>query len=101
MAFAHFRSSLTEIKPKPEERTGEALLAEADFRTLFRYKKSHRSRIYKLREWDGGTELWVVSEENGKTKRARRIVNFRNPDDIEPFMEDVERELRAGGWIVV
>jgi hypothetical protein len=25
-------------------------------------------------------------------------VQFVNPDDAESFLQDVERELRAGGW---
>ena len=66
------------------------------FRELFRYRKADRTRAYQL--WvlnETNMELWVVSEGGQK---QRRLVTFTNPDDAVPFLESIERELRAGGW---
>lgn len=79
----------------------DELFASTDFQPLGRYRKARRTRIYKLRDVNHGAELWVVAEEGGKTENARKIVTFENPDDVAPFMADVDRELRAGGWLPV
>lgn len=67
-----------------------------DVRELFRYRKASRTRVYNLRIIsEAEAELWVVSEEG---HRSRKLVTFDNPDDAVPFIQDVERELREGGW---
>jgi hypothetical protein len=74
-------------------------LYASSLRELFRYRKAGRTRIYNLRVVsEEQVELWVVSEEGAEVKRSRKLVQFANPDDAESFLQDVERELRAGGW---
>jgi hypothetical protein len=68
-------------------------------REIFRYAKSDRRRTYRLRAvTDEATELWVTSEARGRAPRSRRLVRFTTAEDIPPFLESVELELRAGGW---
>ena len=68
-------------------------------RDVFRYQKAGRTRAYRLRAVsDEIEELWVVSYQRGNAGKARRLVTFECLDDTAPFLLDVERELRAGGW---
>jgi hypothetical protein len=43
-------------------------------------------------------ELWVTSG-RGRTVRARKLLEFSNPAEIQPVLQDIARELRAGGWV--
>jgi putative intracellular protease/amidase len=79
----------------------DQLRASPDFLELFRYKKAGRVRVYNLRVDERTADLWVVVEDRGKVVKSRRLVTFENPDDTPPFLEDVERELRMGGWTQV
>jgi hypothetical protein len=73
-----------------------------NFRTLFRYRKDGRTRTYGLRPLDADTvELWVVSEQAGKVAKSRRLVTIESTGDADPFLQEIERELRAGGWAEV
>ena len=84
-------------KQKPHAQRDE-LHAPTDFRELFRYKKADRTRAYQLRVLnENNAELWVVSE-GGQKPRSRLLVTFTNPDDVVPFLESIEQDLRAGGW---
>ena len=66
---------------------------------MLRYTKAAKARVYTLRELgEAGTELWVAVEERGKVTSSRKLVTFDNPEDVAPFLEDVERQLREGGW---
>ncbi len=80
---------------RPQAYTCQMRSASTGFRELFRYRKSGRTRTYSLRFVEDGVELWVVSAEG---QRVRKLTTFADPDDVAPFAEDVERELRAGGW---
>ena len=69
------------------------------FGHLFRYAKAQRTRTYGLKALDGHrSELWVVSTERGRAERSRRLVMFDDDADVEPFVRDVEQQLRRGGW---
>lgn len=77
----------------------EELHESTSFRDVFRYRKDGRERAYKLRVLGDHAELWVVSEENSKEMKSRKLVTFTNSDDVRPFLESIEHELRAGGWL--
>ena len=80
----------------------DPLHASTDFWELFRYKKAGRTRIYSLRHLsDVSAELSVVSTSGERILNSRKLVTFDNPDDIAPFLQDIERELREGGWLRV
>ena len=71
----------------------------SSLREVFRYAKANRVRIYNLKVLsDETSELWVASEENGRSLKSRKLVTFDNREDVAPFLQDIERELRAGGW---
>jgi hypothetical protein len=56
-------------------------------------------RIYNLKALDGErAELWVVSQGAGSARKSRKLVTFDRVDHANLFLEDIERELRAGGW---
>ena len=68
-------------------------------REVFRYQKAGRTRAYSLKAVaDDIAELWVVSCQRGKAGKARKLLTFECLEDTAPFLLDVERELRAGGW---
>jgi hypothetical protein len=70
-------------------------------RELFRYRKEGRIRSYALREIsDHEVELWVVAE-TGRERKSRKLTTFTNEAETLPFLEDVEKELRSGGWMNV
>jgi hypothetical protein len=73
------------------------LYESTDFRELFRYRKGGRRRSYKLRVLGDRAELWVLSE-GGEEPKSRKLATFESPDDVVPFLQSVEQELRAGGW---
>jgi hypothetical protein len=73
--------------------------ASTSFEELFRYRKAGRTRAYNLRPLGGDrAELWVVSEGGSNERKSRKLVTFDSPEDAGAFLDDVERELRAGGW---
>ncbi len=68
-------------------------------REVFRYKKANRTRVYGLKPLsDERSELWVVAEQLGKVTASRKLLTFDNQDSVDAVLEDVQRELRAGGW---
>jgi hypothetical protein len=42
-------------------------------------------------------ELWVVSE-GTRGRTSRKLVTFTDPDDVAPFLESIQQELRVGCW---
>jgi hypothetical protein len=71
-------------------------------RELFRYRKGRRTRAYSMSvASDTSAELWVVTEEGGRATGSRKLVTFKDGDDVAPFLHEVERELRKGGWCAV
>ena len=77
----------------------DELYESASFRDLFRYRKDGRERAYKLRVLgEHAAELWVVSGGGGKERKSRKMATFTNPDDVRPFLQSVEQDLRSGGW---
>ena len=66
-------------------------------RVAFRYGKAGRIRTYGLRADGRQIELWVQAESAGSL-RSRKLVTCADEADVEPFLRDVERELREGGW---
>jgi hypothetical protein len=44
------------------------------------------------------TELWVVAIQGGNSVKSRKLVTFDSNNDMVPFLDDIERELRLGGW---
>jgi len=65
------------------------------FREAFRYTKAGRIRVYNLRTVsDAEAELWVVTAEG----KSRRLTTFNTIDEERVFLQDVQRELRDGGW---
>lgn len=76
-----------------------ALHPESGLRGVFRYAKQGRLRAYGLKTLSDDTiELWVVAAAGYGARKARRLVTFASAEDIDPFLEDIGRELRAGGW---
>lgn len=76
-----------------------ALHPESGLRGVFRYAKQGRLRAYGLKTLSDDTiELWVVAPARRGARKARRLVTFASAEDIDPFLEDIGRELRAGGW---
>jgi hypothetical protein len=68
----------------------------------FRYRKASRTRTYNLRVLsEDKVELWVVAEERGTILDSRKLVTFDDPGEVEPFLQEIERELRQGGWCQV
>jgi hypothetical protein len=66
---------------------------------MFRYEKSSRTRAYNITDVSDDTaELWVISETRGKLARSRKLAQFEHPHDVNPFLQEIERELRLGGW---
>jgi hypothetical protein len=56
--------------------------------------------VYKLKVLGEDTaELWVVSGGGRKERKSRRMATFTNPDDIRPFLQTVEQDLRSSGWM--
>lgn len=79
--------------------THRAAGSPAACRELFRYAKAGRTRTYHLKHLDGErAELWVASPGPGNSRKVRRLVTFDRIDDADVFLDDVERELRRGGW---
>jgi hypothetical protein len=67
---------------------------------VFRYRKADRIRTYGLRPVAGaGAELWVVSSAAGRAARSRKLLAFTSDRHVDAVLEDVRRELRAGGWL--
>ena len=65
------------------------------FREVFRYKKADRVRIYHLSSSDDEeAELWVVTAAG----KSRRLTTLKASDDEALFLQDVQRQLREGGW---
>ena len=68
-------------------------------RELFRYRKAGRIRAYGVRpQLDEGVELWVVSANEREVSKSRKLVSLADNALLEAFLEDLERELRRGGW---
>jgi hypothetical protein len=89
---------MTQRNGKTEADSG-TLHASTSFHEVFRHRKSGRTRVYNLKVLDDGrAELWVVSEQNGRMTGSRKLVTFDNADDAAPFLQEIERELRQGGW---
>ncbi len=87
--------------PKPDV-DWDALYSSPDVRELLRYRKAGRTRTYTLRVLGiESAELWVLSQGDGKEMKSRKLVAFTNPDEVVPFLESVEQELRTGGWVQV
>jgi hypothetical protein len=85
-----------EDKPHGE---GGQLYASTSFKELFRYRKAGRTRAYNLKPLgEDRAELWVVSEGESNERKLRKLVTFDRPEDATAFLDDVQRELRAGGW---
>jgi hypothetical protein len=42
--------------------------------------------------------LWVESTAAGKAARSRKLLTFTSERDVDVVLQDVQRELRAGGW---
>ena len=71
-------------------------------RDVFRYRKDGRERVYKLRAaGEHAAELWVVSGRAGTERKSRKMATFTNPDDVRPFLDSIEQDLRSGGWTEV
>jgi hypothetical protein len=68
------------------------------FHEVFRYRRHDEVRIYQLCAVPGGLELWRVVEREGELADSVKEVDFRRPDEVAQFLEEVERTLTAGGW---
>ena len=78
----------------------DALYESTSLRDLFRYHKDGRERVYKLRAaGEHATELWVVSGSGRTERKSRKLATFTNPDDVRPFLDSIEQDLRSGGWM--
>ena len=61
--------------------------------------KDGRRRVYSLSDaGEGAVELWVEADQRKGASKARKLVTIE-PADVGPFLDDVERELRVGGWM--
>lgn len=69
------------------------------YRELVRYRKQGRTRSYGVAlSSDGSPELWVIAEGGALRTRARKMLTFADADDTGAFLQDVEIDLRRGGW---
>ena len=41
----------------------------------------------------------MVSEGDSEGMKSRKLATFTNPNEVTPFLESIEHELRAGGWL--
>lgn len=72
---------------------------DGGLRQVFRYTKAARTRLYGLKALDERrVELWVVASERGRVRGSRKLVTFEDDEVVEPFLREVEHELRRGGW---
>jgi hypothetical protein len=56
-------------------------------------------RAYSLKALDGErAELWVVSQGAGSSRKSRKLLTFDYVENADLFLQDIERELREGGW---
>ena len=83
---------------KPDVQWDE-LCVSTSSRDLLRYRKDGRERAYKLRVLGEHAELWVISGRGGNERKSRKMATFTNPDDVRPFLQSVEQDLRSGGWM--
>jgi hypothetical protein len=67
---------------------------------LFRYGRGESVRVYVLRVVNGGTELWRITEVEGRTPQSIMETSFTGSDEAAAFIDEVERTLTAGGWRV-
>ena len=76
-----------------------AAMVPTSYRELVRFRKQGRTRSYGVAfSGDGSPELWVIAEGGAQPTRARRMVTFADGDDTGAFLQDVEIDLRRGGW---
>jgi hypothetical protein len=68
------------------------------FHEVFLYRRDDEVRIYQLCAVPGGLELWRVTEREGEPPGSVKETDFRRPDEVAQFLEEVERALTAGGW---
>jgi hypothetical protein len=68
------------------------------FHEVFRYRRDDEVRIYQLCAVPGGLELWRVLERGGEPAGSVKETDFRRPDEVGQFLEEVERTLTVGGW---
>ena len=84
------------FRTKRRARYNHAIVREKE---VFRYRKADRIRTYSLRPLaEAHAELWVASSEAGKAVRSRKLLTFTCEQDVDVVLQDVQRELRAGGW---
>jgi hypothetical protein len=68
-------------------------------RVIFRYGKDGRTRSYGLKPLsDNAFELWVESADSRGGRKLRRLVTFDDDVHVEPFLEEIRKELEVGGW---
>ena len=77
----------------------DELHESSSFKGQFRYRKDDRERTYKVKILEDHAELWVTSERASKETTSRKLATFTSPDDVAPFIQSIEQELRAGGWL--
>jgi hypothetical protein len=81
------------------KRMRHAVPHERPSRVIFRYGKDGRTRSYGLRTLsDTASELWVESAGSRRGRTLRRLVTFDDDLQVQPFLEEVRRELEVGGW---
>jgi hypothetical protein len=77
----------------------EDIEASADFHEVAQFTRGDEARFYCLRVVTDGAELWRVTQAPDGARRAIREAHLRSSEEAAAFFEDVERVLRAGGWL--
>jgi len=71
----------------------------ADSREVFRYSKAGRLRRYDVKGLPASSaEVWVTSEGRAQERKSRKLMTVTDARDLQPVLESIEQELRAGGW---
>ena len=71
------------------------------FPELARFQRGDELRIYKLRPIENGAELWRFTEASGALSDSVKETTFRDAGEALLFLEDLNRALKAGGWVAV
>jgi hypothetical protein len=83
--------------PKPE---WDSLIESTDFLHVATFTRGSQTRTYRLRRLSKGAELWRLTESADKPAESIRECHFNDTQEATAFLQEVERTLRAGGWLV-
>jgi hypothetical protein len=65
---------------------------------LARFRRGQEIRVYKLRPAKDGAELWRVTDAGDDTTSVLET-KFQDTSQALQFLEELDRTLKAGGWV--